>query len=130
VIYTASPYEYAAEILPLILPAERTACSGDSKLIKSKSEDSSSDDTPKSTISIIDTRKYRTPDSKCFLLSREDCISTEYKNVYIKNLDIFDEAKIENCLIVDNSMYCFAKEMKRGIKIKSWYGKERDDKEL
>ena len=27
-------------------------------------------------------------------------------------------------------MYCYAKELDNGIKIKSWYGKETDDEEL
>ena len=41
VIYTASPYEYAAKILPLLLPTEKTACSGDSRLLNSRSDGSS-----------------------------------------------------------------------------------------
>lgn len=131
VIYTASPYEYAATILPLLVPPERTACSGDSKRVKSHSSDSSSNEnTPKSSENLLDTRQYRTVDSNCFLLCREDCISTQYDKVLIKNLKIFKGSSLENSLIVDNSMYCYAKEMKNGLKIKSWYGKEIDDDEL
>lgn len=127
VIYTASPYEYASKILQILLPREKTACSGDSKLIAS---DSSSNNTPNSTSSVLDTRKYRTLDGKCFLLCREDCIPTEYDSVFVKNLNIFKGVNLDNCLIVDNSMYCYSKEMKNGMKIKSWFGKEREDEEL
>jgi len=49
----------------------------------------------------------------------------------LKDLTIFqDSANLENSIIVDNSMYCYAKQLSNGIKLKSWYGVESDDEEL
>lgn len=129
VIYTASPYEYAAKILPLLLPTEKTACSGDSRLLSGRTS-REHPDSDTNHFEQTQSRPFRTPDSKIFLLCREDCLSTDFKNVMLKDLLVFEDSDLENSIIVDNSMYCYAKQLSNGIKMKSWYGVESDDEEL
>lgn len=129
IIYTASPYEYAAKILPILLPIEKTACSGDSRILDCIQE-GSEEQSARSHTDRNESRKYRTQDSKIFLLCREDCLSTDFKNVMLKDLQIFEGSTLDNCIIVDNSLYSFGKYLNNGIKIKSWYGLESDDEEL
>jgi Dullard-like phosphatase family protein len=59
-------------------------------------------------------------------LYRDSCL---YLNpgLYIKDLSIFDNRKMEDIVIVDNSIFCFANNISNGILISSFYNDENDD---
>ena len=61
-------------------------------------------------------------------LYRHHCISPE-KGVYVKDLSIIKDRKIEEMIIVDNSIISFAFDLKNGIPIKAFLG-EKNDEEL
>ena len=73
-------------------------------------------------INIID------PDKNIFkdILFRNDCININ-NQIFIKDISIFD--KIENVIIVDNSLYSFMNQISNGILINSFYG-DKSDMEL
>jgi len=51
------------------------------------------------------------------------------KGVYVKDLSIISDRKIEEMIIVDNSIISFAFNLKNGIPIKAFLG-EKNDEEL
>ena len=69
------------------------------------------------------------PDNKTFAkrLYRDSCINVENK-IYIKDLRILNR-KIEEMIIVDNSLYAFSNQLSNGILINSFYD-DRTDVEL
>ena len=87
----------------------------------------------KTLIKIIDPKKKY---FKC-LLSRDFCCKTKAKvNFYIlfkgittKDLRIFPQIDLKNCLIVDNFVYNFVNQLENGIPILPFYG-EKNDNEL
>lgn len=58
-----------------------------------------------------------------FILSRDYCIDLE-EMMYIKDLKIFGEDN--NILLVDNSIFSFAKHLKHGVLVSSFYSDEKD----
>jgi Dullard-like phosphatase family protein len=72
---------------------------------------------------------YIDPENKIFAkrLYRESCINIENK-IYIKDLRIFNR-KMEDMIIVDNSLYSFSNQLSNGILINSFYN-DREDQEL
>lgn len=60
-------------------------------------------------------------------LYRENCIKAE--GVYIKDLRIFRNRRLQDMIIVDNAVYSFANQLDNGIPIISWYD-DMYDKEL
>lgn len=60
-------------------------------------------------------------------LYRENCLSKS--GVFIKDLRIFANRKIEDIVIVDNSAYCFAYQLENGVPIISWFD-DYNDREL
>lgn len=70
------------------------------------------------------------PENKIFKnrFYREHCINVKNK-VFIKDLRIFLNRKLENIIIVDNSLYSFANQISNGILINSFYD-DKDDREL
>ena len=60
-------------------------------------------------------------------LYRENCVVKS--GMYIKDLRIFTNRRIEDIVIVDNSTYCFAYQLENGIPIISWFD-DTSDKEL
>jgi CTD small phosphatase-like protein 2 len=70
------------------------------------------------------------PDGRIFKTRyyREDCIKVGSK-VYVKDLRIFDNRKLEDIILVDNSMYSFANQISNGVLINSFYN-DQEDKEL
>ncbi len=73
---------------------------------------------------------YLDPENKIFKYRfyRESCININ-DQVYIKDLRIFINRKLENVIIVDNSIYSFANQLSNGILINSFYN-DKQDKEL
>lgn len=61
-------------------------------------------------------------------LYRENCINISNK-IFIKDLRIFNNCKLENVVIVDNSLYSFANQLSNGVLINSFYN-DKEDKEL
>jgi len=62
---------------------------------------------------------------KCF---RESCIKVG--RAYVKDLRIFEEERsLNNIVILDNNLYCFANQLSNGILINSFY-QEAEDQEL
>ena len=59
---------------------------------------------------------------------REHCISL-FGKIFIKDLRIFNDRKMEDMIIVDNSMYSFANQLSNGILITSFFN-DRSDMEL
>jgi CTD small phosphatase-like protein 2 len=59
---------------------------------------------------------------------REHCICIKNK-FYIKDLRIFLNRKIENIILVDNSLYSFTNQLLNGVLINSFYN-DREDREL
>lgn len=70
------------------------------------------------------------PENKYFRnrFYRESCINLKNK-VFIKDLRIFSERKLENLIIVDNSLYSFNNQISNGILINSFYN-DKTDREL
>ncbi len=70
------------------------------------------------------------PDNKFFTqrFYRDNCICVKNK-VYIKDLRIFSDRKLENLIIVDNSIYSFTNQISNGVLINSFYN-DKNDKEL
>ena len=60
-------------------------------------------------------------------LYRENCLVKS--GVYIKDLRIFANRRVEDIVIVDNSAYCFAYQLENGIPIISWFD-DYNDREL
>lgn len=60
-------------------------------------------------------------------LYREHCLVKG--GVFIKDLRIFGNRKVEDMIIVDNSAYCFAYQIENGIPIISWFD-DNNDREL
>jgi len=73
---------------------------------------------------------YLDPDNKIFKnrFYRENCISILSK-VFIKDLRIFNNRRLENIIMIDNSLYSFSNQLSNGILISSFYNNE-NDKEL
>ena len=73
---------------------------------------------------------YLDPENKIFKkrFYREHCINIQNR-IYIKDLRIFANRKLENLVIVDNSLYSFANQLSNGILINSFYH-DKEDKEL
>lgn len=61
-------------------------------------------------------------------LFRESCVLTE-GGILVKDLRIIGNRKIENIVIVDNSMYCFGLQLENGVPILPFYD-DRKDREL
>lgn len=61
-------------------------------------------------------------------LYREQCIPI-FGKLFIKDLRIFNDRRMENIVIVDNSMYSFANQLSNGILITSFFN-DRKDMEL
>lgn len=70
------------------------------------------------------------PENKFFKFRfyRENCINIKNK-VFIKDLRIFSNRKLENIIVLDNSMYSFTNQLSNGILINSFYH-DKSDKEL
>jgi CTD small phosphatase-like protein 2 len=68
------------------------------------------------------------PEGKIFKcrLYREHCIKGNDGKIFIKDLSIFANRKIENIVIVDNSLYSFANQLSNGILVNSFYGDKTD----
>lgn len=59
---------------------------------------------------------------KCY---RESCIKVG--RAYIKDLRIFENRKLQNIVILDNSLYSFSNQLSNGILIDSFYNEENDN---
>ena len=63
-------------------------------------------------------------------LSKEDCSINENGHE-IKNLDFFvgqgSNREIKNCIIIDNSLYCFQKHITNGLLIPKYENSSKDD---
>ena len=66
-----------------------------------------------------------------YRLYRNNCIRTKMLDefIYVKDLRIFNDRRMENIVIVDNSMYSFANQLSNGILITSFFN-DRKDMEL
>ena len=73
---------------------------------------------------------YLDPENKYFYnrLYRSDCIDIKYngKDIYIKDLEIFQDFDLKNILIVDNSVLAFAFHLDNGIPILPYYDSQKD----
>jgi len=61
-------------------------------------------------------------------LFREHCMVTE-QGIFIKDLRIFGDRKLENIILVDNALYSFAYQIENGVPIIPFYD-NKQDKEL
>jgi CTD small phosphatase-like protein 2 len=70
------------------------------------------------------------PDGRIFKkrFYRENCIRIGNK-AYVKDLRIFANRKLENVILVDNSMYSFTNQLSNGVLINSFYN-DKEDREL
>ena len=59
---------------------------------------------------------------------REDCINI-MNRFFIKDLRLFENCRLEDVVIVDNSLYSFANQLSNGCLISSFYN-DREDREL
>ena len=59
---------------------------------------------------------------------REDCINI-MNTLFIKDLRMFENCRLEDVIIVDNSLYSFANQLSNGCLISSFYN-DREDREL
>ena len=59
---------------------------------------------------------------------RENCINVKNK-LYIKDLRMFANCKLENIVVVDNSLYSFSNQLSNGVLINSFYN-DKTDREL
>lgn len=59
----------------------------------------------------------------CFY--REDCIGIKDK-IFIKDLRIFTNRRLEDIVMLDNSMYSFVNQLSNGVLINSFYDNEQD----
>ena len=70
------------------------------------------------------------PEKKYFYnrLYRSNCIDIKLdgKDIYIKDLEIFEDFDLKNILIVDNSVLAFAFHLDNGIPILPYYNAEKD----
>ena len=64
-----------------------------------------------------------------FRLYRDSCINVNNGKIFIKDLNILKNRKLENIVIVDNSLYSFANQLANGVLITSYYN-DKNDKEL
>ena len=62
------------------------------------------------------------------ILSREHCVHTN--NYYVKDLRIINDRKLEDMVIVDNSIVAFAFNLDNGVPINDFRGEEPMDEEL
>jgi len=80
-------------------------------------------------INLIDQNK----DFFKFRLYRHNCfevkIETQSKPIYVKDLRIIKNIPLENMLLIDNSVLCFAYQLDNGIPILPYYN-NKDDKEM
>lgn len=60
-------------------------------------------------------------------LYRDNCICTQ--GVFIKDLRIFSNRRLQDMVIVDNAAYSFGNQIDNGVPIISWHD-DRDDREL
>jgi len=60
------------------------------------------------------------------VLSRNYCIPIS-EGYYIKDLRIIDDRKMEEMLIVDNSILCFSFQLENGVPVTSYEGQEEDN---
>lgn len=60
-------------------------------------------------------------------LYRDNCLAKS--GVFIKDLRVFANRRIEDIVIVDNSTYCFGYQLENGIPIISWFD-DKNDREL
>ena len=77
--------------------------------------------------SILD---YIDPEKKFFKmrLYRDTCIKVD--QFYIKDLDVILDREKKNVVIVDNSILSFSFDLENGVPINSFYGNEKDDRDL
>ena len=70
---------------------------------------------------------YIDPENKIFnyRFYRDYCLSIKNK-VFIKDLRIFENLKMNELLIIDNSLYSFANQLSNGILISSFYNDKND----
>ena len=70
------------------------------------------------------------PENKIFKFRfyRKDCINIKNR-IFIKDLRIFLNRKLENLIMVDNSLYSFTNQISNGVLINSFYN-DREDREL
>jgi Dullard-like phosphatase family protein len=70
---------------------------------------------------------YLDPENKYFKnrFYRDSCINISNK-VYMKDLRIFNR-NLENLIMVDNSIYCFANQLSNGVLINSFYNDKNDN---
>ena len=65
-----------------------------------------------------------------YILNKEHCSVNDNGNE-IKNIDLFcnfdSNRDIEQCLIIDNNIYCFQKQLTNGLLIEKYEGQEQDD---
>ncbi len=57
---------------------------------------------------------------------RDNCVVTE-EGVYIKDLRIFGDRKMEDIIIVDNASYSFGFQLSNGVPILPFYNNKKDD---
>ncbi len=62
-------------------------------------------------------------------LFRENCVST-FEGVHIKDLRVIRNRRIEDIIIVDNSLYCFGFQLANGIPILPFYDDSEDEELL
>lgn len=74
--------------------------------------------------------KHFDPDGKFIrrILSREHCVHVD--NYYVKDLRIISDRKMEDMVIVDNSIVAFAFNLDNGVPINDFRGEEPMDEEL
>lgn len=70
------------------------------------------------------------PDNKYFKhrFYRDNCICIQNK-VFIKDLRVFVGRKLEDLILLDNSLYSFSNQLSNGVLINSFYN-DKEDKEL
>ena len=73
---------------------------------------------------------YLDPENKYFKhrFYREHCLNISNR-VFVKDLRIFGNRKLENVIMVDNSLYSFANQLGNGVLINSFYN-DKEDQEL
>ena len=64
-----------------------------------------------------------------FRMFRDHCIQTK-EGVHVKDLRIIRNRKLENIIIVDNSLYCFGFQLANGIPILPYYDDPEDEELL
>lgn len=81
---------------------------------------------------VLTALKYLDPEGQYInkVLSRKHCVLTEDKKYFIKDLRVISDRKLEEMLIVDNSIISFAFHLENGIPVSSFYGNTASDDEL